>query len=565
MSTISEKTIQQKEWWKKAVFYQIYPRSFKDSSGNGIGDLQGIIEKLDYLNDGTEKSLGIDAIWFSPFFVSPQKDYGYDIADYCSINPEYGTMDDYDQLVTECHRRGIRVMLDLVVNHTSEDHEWFKQSRSSIDNPYRDWYIWKNGRRKNKPPNNWKSLFAGSAWTKDHTTGQYYLHSFLKEQPDLNWFNPQVREAIYKVLHFWLQKGADGFRLDVAHTYCKDETFADNPPVYKRVNLKGTLPLKDRSLEMVLLNLLGVPKFHHPETHLILQRFRKILNLYPEKTSVGEIQSEDPAVVASYYGNNNDELHMNFYLELAQNKKWKAKTFQKYIDLWENLLPSWAWPAYTFSNHDVIRAISRFGKGNSSDDKARILAMMLLSLRCTPFIYYGEEIGMKFLNLPLKERKDPVGIRYYPFQPGRDGARTPMQWDGGEKGGFTTGEPWLPLGPEAEKRNVEMQDKDPSSLLNFYRRMIHLRKNCLPLQEGSYRSLQKIVPQDCYAYKREWREEMIIVALNFGNRFQKIDLSSISAPKKILLSTDYRRQEKKLDKFLELQPTEGCILHVTKL
>ena len=295
-------------WWKKAVFYQIYPRSFKDSNGDGIGDLPGIIEKLDYLN-GTPDSLGIDAIWFNPFFVSPDKDHGYDVADYCDIDPRFGTLEDFDRLVEECHKRGIRVMLDLVVNHTSDRHPWFQQSRSSRDNPYRDWYIWRDGRDGGKrPPNNWKSHFSGPAWTWDEKTGQYYLHSFLKEQPDLNWFNPEVRKAIYQVVRFWLERGADGFRLDVAHAYCKDQQFRDNPPYHQRLKLKGTVPLRERSLEMVMLNILGAPKYHLPETHQILREIRNILNEYPAKTSIGEIQCDDPAVVASYYGQNNDEL-----------------------------------------------------------------------------------------------------------------------------------------------------------------------------------------------------------------------------------------------------------------
>jgi alpha-glucosidase len=551
-------------WWKKAVFYQIYPRSFKDSNGDGIGDLPGIIEKLDYLN-GTPDSLGIDAIWFNPFFVSPDKDHGYDVADYCDIDPRFGTLEDFDRLVEECHKRGIRVMLDLVVNHTSDRHPWFQQSRSSRDNPYRDWYIWRDGRDGGKrPPNNWKSHFSGPAWTWDEKTGQYYLHSFLKEQPDLNWFNPEVRKAIYQVVRFWLERGADGFRLDVAHAYCKDQQFRDNPPYHQRLKLKGTVPLRERSLEMVMLNILGAPKYHLPETHQILREIRNILNEYPAKTSIGEIQCDDPAVVASYYGQNNDELHMNFYFDLTNCHKWKAAAFRRYVDRWEKILPEWAWPAYTFSNHDVVRAISRFGKGEQADRRARLLALMLLTLRCTPFIYYGEEIGMKFLSLPKKLRQDPVGLRWYPFHPGRDGSRTPMQWNRSRNAGFSPGEPWLPLGPEWEKRNVEVQEQDPASLLNFYKSAIRLRKSSPALQEGSYRSVAEGMPESCYVYLREGEDQKMIVALNFGSGSVKLDLSPWPGAKQLLLSTDHRRGEETLKGTLELGPEEGCVLQLER-
>ncbi|MGB4444268.1 MAG: alpha-amylase family glycosyl hydrolase, partial [Dethiobacteria bacterium] len=313
------------DWWRKAVFYQVYPRSFYDSNGDGIGDLAGIIEKLDYLNDGTPGSLGIDAIWFSPFFKSPEYDFGYDVADYCEIDPRFGTLEDFDRLVAEAHRRGIRVILDLVVNHTSHEHPWFKESRSSRDNPKRDWYIWRDGvGPRRRPPNNWRNNFFGPAWTWDETTEQYYLHSFLPQQPDLNWFNPEVRRAIDQVIRFWLDRGADGFRLDVAHLYCKDEQLRSNPPFFRRDKVEQRMPFTDRTWMMNLFSLFSLPEFqvkkynqHHPETHRVLKEFRKTLDEYPEKTSVGEILGEDPQVIASYYGSGNDELHMNFYFDLA--------------------------------------------------------------------------------------------------------------------------------------------------------------------------------------------------------------------------------------------------------
>lgn len=557
------------DWWKRAVFYQIYPRSFKDSNGDGIGDLAGIIEKLDYLNDGTPGSLGIDAIWFSPFFKSPEYDFGYDVADYCNIDPRFGTLADFDRLVAEAHRRGIRVMLDLVVNHSSHEHPWFKESRSSRDNPKRDWYIWRDGvGPRRRPPNNWRNNFFGPAWSWDEATEQYYLHSFLPQQPDLNWFNPEVRRAVDDVVRFWLERGADGFRLDVAHIYCKDEQLRSNPPFYRRMKVDQRMPYGDRSLLMNLFNLLGLPEFqvkqynqHHPETHRVLKEFRKTLDEYPEKTSIGEILSEDPQVVASYYGSGNDELHMNFYFDMTQCR-WKADAFRGCVERWERLLPAEAWPAYTFSNHDIVRAISRYGGEENSGARARLLVMLLLTLRGTAFIYYGEEIGMKEARLPRRLLLDPVGKKWYPFHRGRDGCRTPMQWDGGPVAGFTSGKPWLPVGPEAEQRNVAAQEKDPDSLLNFYRRMIWLRKEQPALLAGSYRSVVEGVPGDCYLYLRESEEQQLLVALNFSARRREFDLSAGFRPARLLLSTDPRRAVGTLDKPLALGPHEGCLIRL---
>jgi alpha-glucosidase len=557
------------DWWKKGVFYQIYPRSFLDTTGNGIGDLQGIIEKLDYLNDGTPNSLGIDAIWFSPFFVSPDLDFGYDVADYCAIDSRYGSLQDFDRLLAEAHRRNIRIMLDLVVNHTSNEHSWFKESRSTRDNPKRNWYIWRDGRGpRHKPPNNWKNNFFGPAWTWDEATGQYYLHSFLKEQPDLNWFNPAVREAVHKVIRFWLERGVDGFRLDVAHLYCKDEQFRDNPPFIHRLKQIHRMPFWDRPLAVNIFQLLELPELqdkiynkHHPETHRILKEFRRIFNEYPGTTSIGEVISENPAVVASYYGASDDELHMNFYFALTQCR-WKAGAFRRSVARRESGFPASAWPAYTLSNHDITRAISRYGRKGQEDARARLLALLLLTLRGTPFIYYGEEIGMKEAKLPRSALKDPVGIKWFPFHRGRDGARTPMQWNGGKHAGFTTGEPWLPIGPEAEKRNVAVQEKDPASLLSFYKRAIHLRRSLPALQEGSYTVVTAGVPRDCYVYARELHGVRLAVALNFSKGRRKCDLGPAPACYRVLLSTDPRRKAETVTGPLSLEPLEGCLLQL---
>ena len=540
-----------------------------DTMGNGIGDLQGIIEKLDYLNDGTANSLGIDAIWFCPFFVSPDLDFGYDVADYCAIDSCYGTRQDFDRLLKEAHKRNIKIILDLVLNHTSDEHEWFKESRSTRDNPKRDWYIWRDGREpRNRPPNNWKNNFFGSAWTWDDKTGQYYLHSFLKEQPDLNWFNPEVREAVYKVIRFWLDLGVDGFRLDVAHCYCQDEEFRDNPSVFHRLKRIRRDRFWDRPLVVSVFQMLELPELqdkiysrHHPETHKILKEFRKILDEYPDKTSVGEVNSENPDIVASYYGEKNDELHMNFYFALAQCR-WKAGAFRRSVERWESNLPASAWPAYTFSNHDIMRAISHYGQRGQENKRARLLAMLLLTLRGTPFIYYGEEIGMKEAKLPRAALRDPVGIKWFPFYRGRDGARTPMQWTGGKNAGFTTAQPWLPVGPEVEMRNVAVQEKDPDSLLSFYKRTIHLRRSLPALQAGSYTSITAGVAKDCYFYMRELGDVRLLVALNFSNGKRKYDLAPAAGGSSFLLSTDPHRKVGEVNGQLFLEPLEGCLLQL---
>lgn len=547
------------KWWQRAVFYQIYPRSFMDSNGDGIGDIPGIIHKLDYLNDGTPQSLGVDAIWFSPFFVSPQKDFGYDIADYCNIDPCYGTLKDFDQLVAECHKRGIRVMLDLVVNHTSDQHPWFLESRSSRNNPKRDWYIWQNGRGK-RPPNNWRSIFSGSAWEWDELTGQWYLHSFLAEQADLNWANPEVREAIHNVICFWLDRGVDGYRLDVAHAYCKDQEFRNNPPFWKHPPLDEQR-MKDKVFFDKTIAKFGLPDFqykqynlHQPETHEVLRGFRRVFAEYPDSVSIGEVIADYPEVVASYYGKG-DELHMNFYFDLAECP-WDAAAFRRRVEHWLSLLPAGCWPAWTLSNHDRIRAISRYGRKGVENSKAKLLAMLLLTLPGTPFVYYGEEIGMKDLQLPKRLIQDPVGQKLWPFHKGRDSQRTPMQWEPTEMAGFTTGEPWLPLGPELAERNVQVQESDPASLLNFWRNLIWLRKKKSALSEGTYQSITESIPEDCYVFTRVQAPKSVLICLNFSRKSRTIPLPGKISP---LFSTHNLRNKKPAET-LTLAPLEGCLL-----
>lgn len=530
--------------------------------------MPGIISKLDYLNDGTANSLGIDAIWFSPFFTSPDHDFGYDIADYCDVDPRFGSLVDFDRLVKEAHSRDIRIMLDLVVNHTSHQHPWFLESRSSRKNPKRNWYIWRDGRKPgNRVPNNWKNHFYGSAWTYDDHSEQYYLHSFLKEQPDLNWYNPDVRAAIDKVIRFWLDRGVDGFRLDVAHVYCKDRQFRNNLPFFIHPSIKDKPLPTDRTLVANLMSFFSLPGFqvrkysqHQPETHEVLKQFRTIMNEYPAKTSVGEILSDDPSVIASYYGKNNDQLHMNFYFEML-HCRWRAGAFRRCIERWERILPQDAWPAYTFSNHDVVRAVSRYGNGTAGNQRARLLMLMLLTLRGTPFIYYGEEIAMKEVSIPKNQLKDPVGMTLYPLHKGRDGCRSPMQWNTDHYAGFSETEPWLPVGPGVEMRNVDYQNGDPNSLLNLARRLIWLRKGMPALLHGSYHSITKYVPADCFCYRREAEQQTVMICLNFSEHGQDLILPELNGFNyRLLISTDPIRQPGGIEQSVSLGPYEGCLL-----
>jgi alpha-glucosidase len=487
-------------WWRDGVIYQIYPRSFQDSDGDGNGDLPGITSRLDYLA-GSEHSLGVDAIWLSPFYPSPMADFGYDVADYCDVDPVFGTLADFDALLAEAHRREIRVIVDLVPNHTSDRHPWFLESRSSRTNPKRDWYVWADPKPDGSPPNNWRSAFVArqvEAWTLDPTTGQYYLHSFLREQPDLNWWNPDVREAFDGILRFWLDRGVDGFRIDVAHRMARDPDLRDNPE-------RGLPPgehLKSWTDE-------DAPRDEDwPEVHEILRRFRRTLDAYDARMAIGEVFILDPNRLVRYYGEHDDELHMAFNFSFLR-APWSASALRDEVELLERLVPPSAWPDHTLSNHDNPRTVSRYAPAGDvavGRRRARLAALMLLTLRGTPFLYYGEEIGMADTPIPPERVLDVAG---------RDPERTPMPWDGSRSGGFTTGEPWLPMGAETGAVNVEAQGADPSSMLAFYRDVIRLRRSTPALRSGSYATVEGM-PDDVFAYVREAAGERWFVALNFG-------------------------------------------------
>jgi alpha-glucosidase len=516
-------------WWRDGIIYQIYPRSFADASGDGVGDLPGLISKLDYL-----QWLGVDAIWLSPIFPSPMADFGYDVSNYHDIDPTFGTLADFDQLLKEAHQRDIRVVLDMVMNHTSDQHPWFVESRSSRDNPKRDWYIWRDPSR-GREPNNWESVFGGKAWEWDAQTEQYYLHLFLPQQPDLNWRSPEVKETMFKECAFWLDRGVDGFRLDVANMLVKAEGLPDNPPKF---------------------GLLGYDRQDHsahrnqPETHAIWKEFRHLLNRYPDRMAVGEVDVEG---AEEYYGNGQDELQLVFNFAML-TQGWHARGFHDIVADWQARLPDQAWPCWVLSNHDIKRAISRYASGRATIARAKVAATMLLTLRGTPFVYYGEEIGLREGSIPRNELVDPLGKKYWPFHKGRDGCRTPMQWKADAAAGFSSGQPWLRVNSDYETVNVEAERADEQSLLNFYRRLIALRRESPALYHGSYRPLER--PVDVFAFEREADGQRMLIALNFFShparlkveQLWRIRLSSIDRPESIVRWS------------LSLAPNEAVIL-----
>jgi len=493
-------------WWKEGVIYQIYPRSFQDSNGDGIGDIPGIISRLDYL-----QWLGVNALWLSPIYQSPMFDFGYDISDYRAIDPVFGTLDDVDKLIQSSHEKGIRIIFDMVLNHTSSQHAWFKESCTSLDNPKRGFYIWHEG-EKGRVPNNWYAAFGGKAWTFDGQTGQYYLHSFLSQQPDLNWRNPQVVSALFADIQYWLERGVDGFRLDVINLIIKDRGLTNNP-----TRLGATIRPYDMQRHLNDRN--------QPEAHIKLKEFRSLMDQYQERMLVGEIMAEkpgEPEVAAAYLGNGNDELNLAFDFSFTWIK-WDARMWQQAAQRWYHSVPTEGWPCWVFSNHDVERSFSRFG---NIQGRARIAALFLLTQKGTPFIYYGEEIGMRDKRVSRMQMQDPVGRKYWPFHPGRDGQRRPMQW--GEKPGFSSGRSWLPMHPDKTQVNVALQKDDPSSLLSLYHNIISLRNHDDVLRLGGCDFIETGMDQ-VLAYIREYHGETRLIVLNFSNK--PITVSTISLTK----------------------------------
>jgi alpha-glucosidase len=534
-------------WWRDGVIYQIYPRSFADGNDDGLGDLPGIIGKLDYLAD-----LGVDALWLSPIYPTPDKDFGYDVADYVDIDPRFGSLSDFDLLLSEAHRRGLKIILDLVLNHTSDQHPWFLESRASRDNPKADWYIWQppsgspcflrkwgEGKREAGVPNHWQSIFGGPAWTYVPERGQYYYHMFLPEQPDVNWRNPQVRQAMLEVVRFWLERGADGFRLDVFNMYFKDDHLRDNPP-------KPGLRAFDRQQHLYDCD--------QPEMIPLLQELRGLLDSYPERYAVGETFISTREKIVRYSGA--DKLHAAFNFEFTWSKFDPARYVKHILD-WETLYKEHGiWPNYVLGNHDVPRMATRHTAGED-DARLKVLMALLLTLRGTPFLYYGEEIGMRDILLKRSDILDPPGKRFWPFFKGRDGCRSPMQWDHSPNAGFSSAKPWLPVHPNFHTRNVAAQQADPNSLLQFTRRLLHLRRAHPALTRGDF-SLLTTQPKDALVYLRETPRQRILIALNFKNK--AVCLDALPAGRwKALLSTEDRTGIHSTAR-LELAPYEALLL-----
>jgi alpha-glucosidase len=526
-----------KFWWRDGIFYQIYPRSFQDSDGDGIGDIGGVIERLPYL-----KALGVDAIWLSPIFPSPMADFGYDISDYVGIDPIFGTMGDFDALVGAAHANDLKVILDLVPNHTSDQHPWFIESRRSRDNPKRDWYLWREPRADGTAPNNWMSEFGGSAWAYDAGTRQYYYHAFLAQQPDLDWRNPKVRRAIYDVMRFWLRRGVDGFRVDVIWHLIKDDQFRDNPP---NPNFRSGRPPHE-----ALLNLCSADQ---PEVHDVVAEMRRVVDEFEDRVLIGEIYLPIDRLVA-YYGTDLTGAHLPFNFALL-SAPWRARDIAKLIDDYERALPAGAWPNWVLGNHDRPRVASRVGPA-----QARVAAMLLLTLRGTPTMYYGDEIGMHQVAIAPDQVRDPFEKNVPGLGVGRDGCRTPMQWDASANGGFTTGAPWLPLAEDAVHENVENLVPDTHSILTLYRALINLRKTTPQLVTGGY--VPVVTTGDLLAYRREYGGEALLVILNLAADPISIASGAVAYAGEILLSTNLDRTGETISDGLDLRGDQGLIIRL---
>ena len=534
--------IAQSHWWQTGVIYQVYPRSFADSNGDGIGDLNGVRSKLAYL-----KWLGVDAVWLSPIFPSPMADFGYDISNYTDIEPIFGTLSDFEALLAETHQYEMKLMLDLVPNHTSDHHPWFQESRSSLDNPKRDWYIWRDPAQDGGPPNNWHSRFGGSAWQFDQTTGQYYLHFYDVTQADLNWRNPAVRQALYAVMRFWFDRGVDGFRIDVLARLIKDAQFRNNPA---NPNWKPGHPDYEQVLEIYSND--------QPEVHEIVREMRQIAEAYPERVLVGEIYLPYQRLV-SYYGPNLDEAHLPFNFHLIHTQ-WQAATVAAKVAEYEGSLPEGAWPNWVLSNHDRPRIATRAGAA-----QARVAQMLLLTLRGTPTYYYGDELGMHDVPISPEQTVDPRG-KFDP-QVNRDPVRTPMQWNDSPNAGFCPPDatPWLPLSDDYRAFNVATEETDPTSMLSLVRGLLQLRHAHPVLQLGSYQQLETSA-EDCFGYVRELKDQKILVLLNFSDQPQHVSIPELGTGKIALstyvLSTYVDRSEEVVLEKLSLRSNEGLVIHL---
>jgi alpha-glucosidase len=520
-------------WWRAGVLYQIYPRSFADANGDGHGDLQGVIDHLDHL-----EWLGVDGIWLSPINPSPQADWGYDVADYTSVDPAFGDLDDLDRLIAEAGRRGIRVLMDLVPNHTSDRHPWFVDARSGRTAEHRDWYVWADARPDGSPPNNWRSSFGGPAWTWDEATEQFYLHLFLAEQPDLNWWNPAVAGAFEDILRFWFDRGVAGFRIDVAHALINDRELRDD-----------SVALDTDHPRMRAFGLRSDFSMNRPEGHMILRRWREIADDYdPRRVLLGETWVTDLEAMARFYGTGEDELHLALNVPFEHAAPGPA--MREIVARTGALLPAGGWALWNGSNHDAGRFPTRWCDGD--ERRARAALVLLLGLRGTPLLYYGDEIGMRDVDVPRDRLRDPVGLRHWPDDRGRDGGRTPMQWT--PAGGFTSEgvEPWLPIG-DAAARNVADQRDDPGSFLHLCRDLIALRRDRPDLHIGASEPIE--AHDGLWAWRRG---DATIVALDVSGSGGTLDVG----PAGVLIGSRRKRDGQRLDGRVELEPWEAVVLEV---
>jgi alpha-glucosidase len=526
-------------WWQSGVIYQIYPRSFQDSNGDGIGDLPGIAQRVEYC-----ERLGVDALWLSPIYPSPMADFGYDVADYTDIHPIFGTLQQFDELLAQVKRRGLKLILDFVPNHTSDQHPWFIDSRSSRASPKRDWYLWHDPAPDGGPPNNWLSQFGGSAWQWDAGSGQYYYHAFLAAQPDLNWRNPEVRAAMYDVLRFWLRRGVDGFRVDVLWHLIKDDQWRDNPPnpAYRA----GDQPPHHSQIPLYTAD--------RPEVQQVVAEMRRVIDECDGRVLIGEIYLPVERLVA-YYGARLDGAHLPFNFQLLQSP-WNARSIATLIDQYERALPPGGWPNWVLGNHDIARIASRVGAL-----QARVAAMLLLTLRGTPTMYYGDELGMANTDVPPEKIQDPFEKNVPGLGVGRDPARTPMQWTPGEYAGFSSREPWLPVASDSVVVNVAVEEQDPRSMLTLYRELLRLRRSHGALSAGSYEPV--VMSGDLLAYVRRAPQSCVFIALNFGAEPFELELGALGKQGRLLLSTHLDRGGQPSSRAVGLRAHEGVIVELT--
>lgn len=534
--TLSQLKGRDARWWQRAVIYQIAVPSFQDSNGDGKGDLPGLIKRIDYL-----AWLGIDAVWLTPIHRSPMRDFGYDIADFCSIDPRFGTLEDFDALVAALHARDIRIILDFVPNHTSDEHAWFAASRSSRSSAKRDWYVWADAAENGGPPNNWLSRFGGSAWEWDEATGQYYYHAFLKEQPDLNWRNPAMRAAMADVLRFWLRRGADGFRVDACAVLAEDELLRDDPP---NPDYDESVPPPQR-LQRIFTD-------DRPETMGYLEELRAVVDEFDDRALCGEVQGKTDRI-GHFYGEERPRLHLPLNYALLDSK-WDALSLQGHIDAYLNAIPKDAWPVWVIGGHDKKRIASKIGQA-----QCRVLAMLALTLRGTPFFFAGDELGMERVPIPPDRIDDPFQKLVPGYGLNRDPERTPMRWDATCNAGFTSGEPWLPMGPDVDKRNVEAFKNDQHSLLALYRQLIELRRREAALVNGKQVPLRSL--NDVLAFKRSASGGELLIALNTVHQPRRFGLPTAG---KVLLSThlDLDQKGAHVSGALLLRADEGVIIRL---